>query len=140
MTRSLKGEYITFLQQFGPMENFFKFLLNVATEMSASPDEHLVSSLLLELKADYIREASITSKVKGVGRELAGGGTIFSSEHGNQVYIMRAPEPDSIFYFKTFLQFGNAANSFFEGPLLESDPVNNQNGIFLLQSSKLVEP
>ena len=107
------------------MEQFFKFLLNVATEMSASPDEYLVSSLLLELKADYIREAAITSKVKGVARELAGGGTIFSSEHGNQVYLMRSAEPESIFYFKTLLQFGNAANSFFEGPLLETDPVNN---------------
>ena len=85
------------------MEQFFKFLLNVATEMSASPDEYLVSSLLLELKADYIREAAITSKVKGVGREIAGGGTVFSSEHGNQVYVMRAAEPESMFYFRTAL-------------------------------------
>ena len=43
------------------LAEFFKLLLNTATDLSAAPDEHLVSSLLLELKADYIREAVITS-------------------------------------------------------------------------------
>ena len=87
--------------------------------MSASPDEHLVSSLLLELKADYIREAAMTSNKKGFGKEEAGGGTVFTSDNGEQIYVMRASEPESMFYFKAELQFGNGEGSFFEGPLVE---------------------
>ena len=45
MTRVLKGEYIKFLQQFDLLSDFFKLLLGTATELSAAPEEHLVSSL-----------------------------------------------------------------------------------------------
>ena len=124
------------------LAEFFKLLLNTATDLSAAPDEHLVSSLLLELKADYIREAVITSNQKCIGKQVAGGGTVLSSDDGSQIYVIRngIETPENIYYFKSIIQFGPQEGTFFEGAICESNPESNQNGIFLLPSSKLQEP
>lgn len=84
MTRVLKSEYIEFLSQFDLLTNFLKFLLGVANQLSASPEEVLVSSLQLELKADYLREAVMSSNKMSFGAsEKFGGGNIISSDDGS---------------------------------------------------------
>lgn len=87
------------------LAEFFKLLLNTATDLSAAPDEHLVSSLLLELKADYIREAVITSDKKCIGKQVEGGGTVLSSDDGSQIYVIRSgiETPENIYYFKSII-------------------------------------
>ena len=84
------------------LTEFFKLLLNTATELSAAPDEHLVSSLLLELKADYIRESVMTSSKKCIGKQVAGGGSLFSSDDGSQIYVMRngSEAPEDLYHFR----------------------------------------
>lgn len=74
MTFTLKSEYIQFLQQFDLLDQFIKFLLDVGTQMSASPEEPLVSSLLLELRADYLRELTTTDAHRTFGEKVSGGG------------------------------------------------------------------
>ena len=61
MTRTLKGEYTSFLQNKGLMTNFLKLILNESDQQSQRPDELLVSSMMLELRADYLREAVLLS-------------------------------------------------------------------------------
>lgn len=61
MTRTLKGEYTSFLQDKGLMTNFLKLILNESDQQSQRPDELLVSSMMLELRADYLREAVLLS-------------------------------------------------------------------------------
>ena len=144
MTRVLKSEYIQFLQQFDLLTEFFKLLLTTATDLSAAPEEHLVSSLLLELKLDYIREAVMTSNKKSVGKQVSGGGSLFSSDDGCQIYVMRkgSEAPEDMYHFKAKMQFGPEEGKYFEGSICgdSSNPESNQNGIFLLPSSKLQEP
>lgn len=69
MTRVLKNEYLEFLQTYDLLSKFFKVLLGVANQISASPDEFLVSSLLLEIKADYLRETVMSAKNLSAGEK-----------------------------------------------------------------------
>ena len=45
-----------------------------------------------------------------------------------------------MFYFQSQMQFGHQEDKFFQGPLHQSKPENNQNGYFLVPSSRLLEP
>ena len=102
------------------LAEFFKLLMNTATDLSAAPDEHLVSSLLLELKADYIREAVITSDKKCIGN-------LFSSADGSQIFVMRSGKegPEDTYHFKAKMQFGPDSGSRFEGAICDSNPESN---------------
>ena len=142
MMRIFKSEYTQFLQQFDLMSNFFTFLLNVANQSSGKADEQLVSSLLLELRADYLREMVMTSKTKGFGndKDTSAAIEIFSSEDGAQFYAMRSESASNMFWFKTSLQFGANEGKLFSGPLVDSDPANNHDAIFIVPSGKLQEP
>lgn len=109
------------------LAEFFKLLMNTATDLSAAPDEHLVSSLLLELKADYIREAVITSDKKCIGKPKADGGNLFSSADGSQIFVMRSGKegPEDTYHFKAKMQFGPDSGSRFEGAICDSNPESN---------------
>jgi len=48
--------------------------------------------------------------------------------------------PEDLFHFKATTQFGPEAGKYFEGPIVEAQPDMNNNGIFLVPSSKLQEP
>ena len=140
MTRVLKNEYLEFLQTYDLLSKFFKVLLGVANQISASPDEFLVSSLLLEIKADYLRETVMSAKNLSAGeKEQDGGGSIFSSEDGSQFFLSRSEKPEDNFHFKTKMVFGPEQGKFYEGKIVEGD-LSNQGGIFLIPSSKLVKP
>ena len=85
MTQALKGLYIDFLQVNDLMPAFLAFLLEIADQQSVSPDELLVSPLLLELRADYLREAVMTSHKLTFGDENVKtvSANIFTSENGS---------------------------------------------------------
>lgn len=118
-----------------------KFLLEVGTQMSASPEEPLVSSLLLELRADYLRELTTTSNRLTFGDKESGGGQIYSSDDGLQMIVHRREVPDETWYFKADFKFGlSDMPGKFKGPLTDSDPENNKDSIFVLPSFKLKEP
>ena len=142
MTRIFKNEYTQFLQQFDLLENFMTFLLNVCNQPTGKADEQLVSKLMLELRADYLREMAMTNNGKSFGDNKDGPTTLdlFSSEDGTQFYAMRSESAGDIFHFKTQLQFGANEGKVFSGNLYEDDPARNQNGIFMLPSSKLEAP
>ena len=139
MTRILKSEYIEFLQQFDLLKNFVTFLFGVASQQSASPDELLVSSLLLELKADYIREHAMTQRKRSLGASEKSGGTVSSSENGLQFILKRSDAPEDMFYFKTKIQFGPNEGTHFEGPVLEKYAEGQEGGIYLVASERLAE-
>lgn len=90
MTRALKSEFMEHLQTFGFLDKFFKFVFDIANQLSASPDEPLVSTLLLELRADYMRELAMTKLEKCFSEQKVGGAQIVSSEDGQQFYVYRS--------------------------------------------------
>lgn len=109
--------------------------------MSASPDEPLVSSLLLELRADYLREITTTNNRLTFGDKESSGGTIYTSDDGLQMIVHRRETPDEMFYFKADFKFGlSEMPGDIRGPLAESDPENNTDSVFVLPSFKLKEP
>lgn len=95
MTRTLKGEYTNFLQSKGLMTNFLKLILSEADQNSQHPDELLVSSLLLELRADYLREAVLISDKFTFEDASSSGNRVFcfSSGDASQMYVMRSETP-----------------------------------------------
>ena len=97
--RALKSEFIENLKTFGALSKFVTFLFKVGGSLSASPDEALVSTLLLELRADYLRDVVMTSREKALSDEKGSGAQILTSDDGNQLYIYRAKEPTEMFYF-----------------------------------------
>ena len=141
MTHTLKGEYTRFLQKNGLMANFLKLILSEADQQSIHPDELLVSSLLLELRADYLREAVMLSD-KLTFEDAASGNKVFvfTSKDASQMYVMRSEAPTDIFHFNFETQFGESEGQYFEGSLVASDPVNNENSIFVIESEKLAKP
>jgi len=82
MIQTLKSDFIEHLRAFDLLHSFFKFLFGIANQLSASPEELLVSTLLLELRADYLREMAMTSAEKCFSEEKAGGASIMSSDDG----------------------------------------------------------
>lgn len=100
----------------------------------------LVSSLLLELRADYLREAVLLSE-KLTFEDAASGNKVFvfTSHDATQLYVMRKETPADLFHFKFEMQFGESDGAYFEGSLLSSDPINNSNGIFVVESEKLAK-
>ena len=109
--------------------------------MSASPEEPLVSSLLLELRADYLRELTTTDNKRSFGTIESGGGQIYTSDDGLQMIVHRREIPEETWYFKADFKFGMSdMPGDFKGGLAESDPENNQDSIFVLPSFKLKEP
>ena len=142
MTSTLKGEYTSFLQDKGLMINFLKLILSESDQQSIHPDELLVSSLLLELRADYLREAVMLSD-KLTFEDAASSGNkvfVFTSHDASQMYVMRSEAPTDMFHFKFEMQFGEGDGEYFEGSLVASDPVNNANNIFVVDSAKFVKP
>ena len=83
MLTALKSEFIEHLRTFGLLGDFFKFLLNIANQHSASPEENLVSTLLVELRADYLRETVMTSNEMAFSDEKIRGAQVLSSEDGS---------------------------------------------------------
>jgi hypothetical protein len=85
MTRLFKNEYTQFLQQYDLMDNFMTFLLNICNQPTGKADEQLVSKLMLELRADYLREMVMTSSRKEFGekKDCAMTLNLFSSEDGS---------------------------------------------------------
>ena len=55
------------------------------------------------------------------------------------MYVMRSETPTGIFHFKFEMQFGESDSQYFEGSLLASDPINNSNSIFVIESQKLAK-
>ena len=52
---------------------------------------------------------------------------------------MRKEAPTDLFNFKFEMQFGESDGQYFEGSLLTSDPINNSNSIFVIESAKLAK-
>lgn len=66
-----------------------------------------MSSLLLELRADYLREAVLESDERTF-MDAASGASVFafSSGDGSQIYVMRTEDPTDVFYFKAEMTIG----------------------------------
>ena len=96
---------------------------------------------MLELRADYLREAVLLSE-KLTFEDAASGNKVFvfTSHDATQLYVMRKETPADLFHFKFEMQFGESDGAYFEGSLLPSDPINNSNGIFVVESEKLARP
>lgn len=125
------------------MARFLEFLLKTASLKSVSPDEDNVNSLLLELRADYLRETVMSSNKLSFGDQTnqPDAVTIFSSRDGRQLFVKKGNEPGDLFYFKVGMQLGKGENEQIEGTLayLESDPHNSRNGrIFVVEPAKLM--
>ena len=84
----------------------------------------------------------MTSNKKCIGKAVDGGGTVFTSDDGSQLYVMRngSEAPEDIYHFKAKIQFGPQEGSYFSGPIVDANPEGNNDGIFLVPSSKLQEP
>lgn len=93
MTNTLGNEYIDFLGQIGLLQNFLEFLLEANKVFSAAPDEPLTSPLLLELRADLIREKVNDKLQYTFGEEKTNTAKVFTSEDGSQLYVMRSEAP-----------------------------------------------
>ena len=62
MTRVLKDDFVSHLQILDLMSSLLKFLLGAAAQQSTKADDFLVSTLMLEMRADYLREAVMSEK------------------------------------------------------------------------------
>lgn len=84
----------------------------------------------------------MTTKTKSFGndKDTSAAIEIFSSEDGAQFYAMRSERASNMFWFKTSLQFGANEGKLFSGALVDSDPANNHDAIFIVPSAKLQEP
>ena len=141
MMQILKSEYVDFLKTYDLLHGLFKFLLEDAQTLSACPEDPLVSSLLLELRADYVREKASTSNILCLGKgeeKKASGAQIFSSGDGNQFYVLRGESASDVFHFTVALQFGQNKGQYFDGILqCDAKPEENKDGLFLVPSKEL---